>query len=143
MLQRKCMDSWAQEIWHEIWIIWSMCPCYTKYCLNFLMPTKKMKKRPVTGKSRIIEICFFLYFIICFSNWTNRNRCFMLKDEKYLDLENHPLFSISYEEDQWIDAANRWKWKEIRQLNHGKTELAVSEVLPFMIGIYMFSHMQI
>lgn len=29
----------------------------------------------------------------------------MLKDETYLDLENHPLFSIPYEENQWIDSA--------------------------------------
>lgn len=65
----------------------------------------------------------------------------MLKDETYLDLENHPLCSMPYE-DQWIDTA---KWNERRgnKLSHWENELAGSESLPFMIGIYKWSHMQI
>lgn len=59
----------------------------------------------------------------------------------YLDSENHSLCSVPYE-DQGIGAA---KQDEIRQnkLSHGKNELAGSEGLPLMIGIYKWSHMLI
>lgn len=99
------------------------------------------KKVRVKDKHIVIETCVFLNCIICLSFWTNLDICFMLKDETYLDLENHPLCSIPYE-DQWVDTA---KWDEIRgnKLNHWNNELAGSEGLPFMIGIYKWSHTQI
>lgn len=65
---------------------------------------EERKKVGVKEEHIVIETCVLLNCIICLSFWTNLDICFMLKDETYLDLENHPLCCIPYE-DQWLDPA--------------------------------------
>ena len=72
--------------------------------LGFWYPTRRREKKKFSDRKRA-ELSLkhvFLSCIMYLSYQTNLHRCFMLKDETYLDLENHPLFYISYKEDQWV-----------------------------------------